>query len=87
MDDSIKQLKKYPVGSFLIHEEEWQESIRALSPLPLWVAPEGLYIKTKERFVDVWGIFIPRQDIIKSFEKTTMPIYNSIEKGIYKYAG
>jgi len=88
IDDSMIILKKFPEGAFLIHEEEWPESIKALSPLSLSANREGLYIKTKERFVDVWGVFIPREDSDKYLEKTTMPSYNRIVKGIYKfYAG
>ncbi len=85
IDDSMVILKKYPVGGFLINEEEWPESIKALSPLSLSVDREGLYIKMKERFVDVWGIFIPREDSEKYLEKKTMPSYNRIVKGIYKF--
>ena len=88
IQDSMVILKKYPKGSFLIPEEEWPESIKALSPLSLSADREGLYIKTKERFVDVWGVFIPKEDSEKYLEKTTMPSYNRIEKGIYRfYAG
>ena len=69
IQDSMIILKKYPKGSFLIPEEEWPESIKALSPLSLSVDREGLYIKTKERFVDVWGVFIPKEDNEKYLEK------------------
>jgi len=85
ISDSRIILKKYPEGSFLIHKEEWPESIKALSPLSLSANHEGLYIKMKERFVDVWGIFIPREDSEGYLEKTNMPIYNKIVKCIYKY--
>jgi hypothetical protein len=84
IDDSMIILKKYPEGEFIIHEEEWPESIKALSPLSLSVDREGLYIKTKERFVDVWGIFIPREDSEKYLE-ITIPSYKRIVKGIYKF--
>ena len=88
IQDSMVILKKYPKGSFLIPEEEWPESIKALSPLSLSADREGLYIKTKERFVDVWGVFIRKEDREKYLEKTTMPSYNRIVKGIYRfYAG
>jgi hypothetical protein len=52
IDDSMVILKKYPVDAFLINEKEWPESIKALSPLSLSANREGLYIKTKERFVE-----------------------------------
>jgi hypothetical protein len=84
IDDSMIILKKYPEGEFIIHEEEWPESIKALSPLSLSVDREGLYIITKERFVDVWGIFIPREDSEKYLE-ITIPSYKRIVKGIYKF--
>jgi hypothetical protein len=88
IDDSMTILKKYPEGAFLIPDEEWPESIKALSPLSLWVNGEGLYITTKKRFVDIWGIFIPREESEKYLDKTTMPSYNRIVSGIYKfYAG
>jgi hypothetical protein len=85
IDDSMRILKKYPEDAFLIHEEEWPESIKALSPLSLSVDREGLYIKTKQRFIEVWGVFIPREDSEKYLEKRTMPRYNRIVKGIYKF--
>jgi hypothetical protein len=28
----------------------------------VWVNHEGLYILTKKRFVEGWGVFIPRED-------------------------
>ena len=88
IDDSMTLLRKYPEGALLIYEEEWPESIKALSPLSVSADREGLYIKTKERFVDVWGVFIPREDSEKYLEETNMPSYNRIVKGIYKfYAG
>jgi hypothetical protein len=85
IEDSMIILEKYPEGAFLIHKEEWPESIKTLSPLSLSVDSEGLYIKMKERFVDVWGIFIPREDSEKYLEKTNMPTYNKIVKCIYRY--
>jgi hypothetical protein len=87
IDDSMIILKKYPVGAFLINEEEWPKSIKALSPLSLWVNSEGLYILTKKRLVEGWGVFIPREDSEKYLEKTTMPSYNIIVKGIYEFYG
>lgn len=87
IDDSMIILKKYPVDAFLINEEEWPKSIKALSPLSLWVNSEGLYILTKKRFVEGWGVFIPREDSKKYLEKTTIPSYNIIVKGIYKFYG
>ena len=85
IDDSMIILKKYPEGSFLINEEEWPESIKALSPLSLSANREGLYITMKKQFVQGWGIFIPREDSEKYSEKITMPSYNRIVKGIYKF--
>jgi hypothetical protein len=85
IDDSMVILKKYPVDASLKNEEEWPESIKALSPLSLWATREGLYITTKERFVQGWGIFIPREDSEKYIEKTTMPSYKRIVKGIYRF--
>ena len=85
IDDSMIILKKYPVEAFIIDEEERPESIKALSPLSLWVNDEGLYILTKKRFVEGWGVFIPREDSEKYLEKTTMPGYRRIAKGIYKF--
>ena len=88
IDDSMIILNKYPVGAYDINEEEWPKSIKALSPLSISADTEGLYITTKKRFVDVWGVFIPREDSKKYLENTTMPSYNRIVKGIYKfYAG
>jgi len=85
IDDSLIILKKYQVDTFLKNEEEWPESIKALSPLSLWVNHEGLYILTKKQFVVGRGVFIPREDSEKYLEKTTMPSYNRIVKGIYKF--
>lgn len=85
IDDSKIILKKYPVEASLINEEEWPESIKALSPLSLWVNQEGLYILTKKRFVEGWGVFIPREDSEKYLEKTTLPSYDRVVKGIYKF--
>jgi hypothetical protein len=85
IDDSVIILQKYPVEASLTNEEDRPESIKALSPLSLWVNQEGLYILTKKRFVEGWGIFIPREDTEKYIEKTTMPSYNRIAKGIYKF--
>jgi len=85
IDDSKIILKKYPVEAFLKNKEEWPESIKALSPLSLWVNQEGLYILTKKRFVEGWGVFIPREDSEKYLEKTTLPSYDRVVKGIYKF--
>ena len=85
IDDSKIILKKYPVEASLINEEEWPESIKALSPLSLWVNQESLYILTKKRFVEGWGVFIPREDSEKYLEKTTLPSYDRVVKGIYKF--
>ena len=85
IDDSKIILKKYPVEASLINEEEQPESIKALSPLSLWVNHEGLYILMKKRFVEGWGVFIPREDSEKYLEKTTIPSYDRIVKGIYKF--
>jgi hypothetical protein len=85
IDDSMVILKKYPASSSLINEEEWPESIKALSPLSLWVDREGLYILTKKRFVEGWGVFIPREESEKHLEKTTIPSYSRVAKGIYKF--
>ncbi len=85
IDDSKIILKKYPVEASLINKEEWPESIKALSPLSLWVNQEGLYILTKKRFVEGWGVFIPREDSEKYLEKTTLPSYDRVVKGIYKF--
>jgi hypothetical protein len=63
IDDSKIILKKYPVEASLINEEEWPESIKSLSPLSLWVNQEGLNILTKKRFVEGWGVFIPRETV------------------------
>ena len=85
IDDSKIILKKYPVEASLINKEELPESIKALSPLSLWVNQEGLYILTKKRFVEGWGVFIPREDSEKYLEKTTLPSYDRVVKGIYKF--
>ena len=85
IDDSKIILKKYPVEASLIDEEEQPESIKALSPLSLWVNHEGLYILMKKRFVEGWGIFIPREDGEKYLEKTTLPSYDRVVEGIYKF--
>lgn len=85
IDDSMIILKKYPVNASHINEEEWPECIKALSPLSLWVNCEGLYILTKKQFVVGRGVFIPREDSEKYLEKTTMPSYNRIVKGIYEF--
>ncbi len=85
IDDLMIILKKFPEEKFRIPEEDWPKGIRSLSPLSVLVDSEGLYIITKETFVDVWGVFIPRED---SERKTTMPSYNRVMKGIYRfYAG
>jgi hypothetical protein len=85
INDSLIILKKYPVDTLLENEEEWPESIKALSPLSLWVNHEGLYILTKKQFVVGRGVFIPREDSEKYLAKTTMPSYSRIVKGIYKF--
>ena len=85
IDDSEIILKKYPVEAFHIDEGEWPESIKALSPLSLWVNHEGLYILTKKEFVVGRGVFIPREDSEKYLEKTDIPSYDRIVKGIYKF--
>lgn len=82
INDSMIILKKYPVGGYSINEEKWPESIKALSPLSLSPDRNGLYIIMKKRFVESWGVFIPREDSQKYLEKTTMPNYNRIENGI-----
>jgi len=87
IDDSMIILNKYPEGAFLLDEEEWPESIKTLSPLSVWSNSEGLYILTKKQFVQGWGVFIPREDSEKYLEKTTMPSYNMIVKGVYKFYG
>jgi len=87
IDDSKIILKKYPVEASHINEEEWPESIKALSPLSLWVNNEGLYILMKKRFVEGWGVFIPREDSEKYLEETTIPSYDRIVKGVYKFYG
>ena len=83
IEDSMIILNKYPLGAYSINEEEWPESIKSLSPLSLWVNKEGLYILTKKRFVEGWGVFIPREDSEKYLEKSTIPGYDRIVKGIY----
>ncbi len=85
IEDSMIILREYPVDAFLKNEEEWPESIKALSPLSLWVNNEGLYFLTKKQFVIGRGVFIPREDSEKYLEKTTMPSYSRIVKGIYKF--
>ena len=85
IDDSKIILKKYPVEASLTNEEEQPESIKALSPISLWVNQEGLYILTKKRFVQGWGVFIPREDSERYLENTTIPSYNRIATGIYKF--
>ena len=85
LDDSMLILKKYPEGAFLLNANEYPESIKALSPLSLWSDSEGLYILTQKQFVQGWGIFIPREDSEKYLERSTMPSYNMIVKGIYKF--
>jgi hypothetical protein len=85
IDDSKIILKKYPTEASLINEGERPSSIKALSPLSLWVNREGLYILTKKRFVEGWGVFIPREDSEKYLKKTTMPSYDRIVKGIYTF--
>jgi hypothetical protein len=74
IDDSRIILQKYTEEAFLIVEEQ-PESIKALSPLSLWVNHEGLYILTKKRFVEGWGVFIPREDNERYLENPTMPPY------------
>jgi hypothetical protein len=83
IDDSKIILRKYPVEASLINEEERPKIIKALSPLSVWVNHEGLYILTKKRFVEGWGVFIPREDSEKYLEKITIPSYDRIVKGIY----
>ena len=87
IDDSMLIFKNYPEDTLLIQEEEWPESIKTLSPLSVWSNSEGLYILTKKQFVQGWGVFIPREDSEKYLEKTTMPSYNIIVKGIYEFYG
>jgi hypothetical protein len=85
IDDAMTVLKSYPAGTLLENREAWPETIRALSPLSLWVGHEGVYIKSKQRFVESWGLFIPREDSEKYLEQTTIPSYSRITKGVYKY--
>jgi hypothetical protein len=85
IDDSKRILKKYPVEASLRDEEEWPESIKSISPLSLWVNQEGLYILMKKRFVEGWGVFIPREDSDKYLENTTLPSYDRVMKGIYTF--
>jgi len=83
--DSKILLKKYPAEAFTINEDEWPASIQALSPLSLSANREGLHIRTKERFVESWGIFIPREDSEKYSEQASMPLYDKIADGVYKF--
>ena len=85
IDDSKIILKKYPVEASLTNEEEQPESIKALSPISLWVNQEGLYILMKKRFVQGWGVFIPREDSERYLENTTIPSYDRIATCIYKF--
>jgi hypothetical protein len=80
--------RKATSGKWRRIERTGPQSVKTLSPLSLSVDREGLYIKTKERFVDVWGVFIPREDSEKYREEKTMPSYKRIVNGVYKfYAG
>jgi hypothetical protein len=85
IDDSLRILKRYPVDSLFLNDEEWPESIKALSPLSLWINHEGLYIITKKQFVVRRGVFIPREDSQEYSENTSMPSYTRIAAGIYKF--
>ena len=83
--DSKTILNNYSVEASSINEEDWPESIKSLSPLSLWVNQEGLYILTKKRFVEGWGVFIPREEGEKYLKNTTIPSYDRIANGIYKF--
>lgn len=83
--DSKILLKKYPAEAYTINEDEWPESIKSVSPLSLSANREGLHIRTKERFVESWGIFIPREDSDKYSEQASMPLYDRIVDGVYKF--
>lgn len=83
--DSMKVLRLHPPGTLLENSEAWPESIRTLEPLSLWVGREGLYIHTRQRFVESWGIFIPREGSEKLLEKDTLPSYTRVTQGVYKF--
>jgi hypothetical protein len=85
LDDSMTILEKYQGDGFTPNDEEWPASIKALSPLSLWVSREGLYIITKKQFMVRRGIFIPREDHEQYLEGTTMPSYRRIASGIYGF--
>jgi len=68
-----------------IDKNEWPQAIAALDPEHVRAAPEGLYICTRELFVDQEGFFVPRPGAAIPHSPTGDPSYTPLRDGLFTY--
>ena len=81
--DGNRLLLDHPDG--FIDKASWSPAIAALNPKHVWSAPEGLYICTREFFVDQQGFFVPRPGVVVTPSPTGDPSYAPLRDGLFTY--
>ena len=76
-------LSQHPAGS--IERAKWPSAIAALRPKSVYVAKDGLYIRTSIFFVEERGFYVPHSSASVVVTPTTDPSYEPLAAGVFTY--